>query len=96
MNFPTNENCPIQSLENQTEITKIKNFNFKYSSSSSFTKPNEKQVSRPEVGQKFMAIDTLPTKTLKNIKIDYSKDNILLDKLFKMKNMVKIKKKSFI
>lgn len=96
MNFPYNENCPIQSQKNPTDSKIIKNFNFKYSSSSSFTKPNLTKVSKPEVVQKFLAIDALPPKMLKNIKIDYSKDNILLDKLFKMKNMVKIKKKSFI
>ena len=96
MNFQIDENYPIKSSKDQTENKIIKIFNFNYSSASSFTKPNATPQSKPEVILKLIPIDGLSTKLLKNIKIEYSKDNKLLEKLFIMKNMVKIKKKSFI
>jgi hypothetical protein len=45
---------------------------------------------------KIIKLDQTQNKLLNNVKIEYSKDVSLLDKLFEMKNTMKIKRKTFI
>ena len=49
-----------------------------------------------EVIPKIIKIDSVSNDHLTNVKIEFSKDKSLLDKLFSMKNSMLIKKKTFI
>ncbi len=96
MNIKVNENCPTHLQKANTSNKMVKFYKFNLSSVIPYAKPNHTRQSKSIEGSKLLKIDALPTNLLKNIKIEYSKDNKLLEKLFQMKNMVKIKKKSFI
>jgi hypothetical protein len=71
-----------------------------------FTKPNISSTAAQGINaghmlkiketSKIIKIDNINKKSLSNVKIEFSKDKCLLDKLFEIKNIMKIKKKTFI
>ncbi len=90
------ENCPNPLNKENSGSKIIKIYNFNLSSVNPYAKPLKIPHSKPVEGYKLLKIEAIPPNLKKSIKIEYSKDNKLLEKLFQMKNMVKIKKKSFI
>ena len=90
------ENRPNPFHKENSGNKMIKIYNFNLSSVNTYAKPCKLPHSKPVEGYKLFKIEAIPSNLKKSIKIEYSKDNKLLEKLFQMKNMVKIKKKSFI
>lgn len=97
MNSNTDENsCPPPS----SKITQ----KCRRSKYSVFRRPNTKLNEnfennlkiRSNETSKIFKIENCGNKFLKNIKIEFSKDLNLVDKLFEMKNALSIKKKTFI
>ncbi len=98
MNSTYNENSSLKKSINKSDI-KSKKIKFTL-----FKKPhhptlenlgNAFKVKMKEI-PKIIKLENSTNKNLKNIKIEFSKDKSLVDRLFEIKNTLKIKKKTFI
>ena len=99
MNKAVDENC-------NSELKMRNKDSFKRNKFVIFTKPNISTSSihgvnaghifKIKESSKIIKIDAVPDKYMKKVKIEYSSDKSLLDKLFELKNVMKIKKKTFI
>jgi hypothetical protein len=97
MNFTIDENCSSKSLNyNKSSSKKVKFISYNNSIGGLTYKGLIQSKLKDKDFSRIFKLEILPTKTFKNIKIEYSNDKNLLDKLFEMKNMVGIKKKTFI
>lgn len=94
MNFGLNENVPAPI---RRDISKKTRCSLKSNDSIYMTYTldnNNKNNAKDPIN--IISIDLIPQKSFRNIKIEYSKDKKLLDRLFEVKNCVSIKKKTFI
>lgn len=100
MNLITNENSLSQSTKSENTNKNVKNKTIisepkRGQIFKTFNENIKKTINKNTISN-IIKLDLLPKNNMQVLKIEYSKDKTLLDRLFQIKNLMSMKKKTFI